>query len=284
MSADGRLPRMAFIGSGVMAEAMIRGLLRDDLVDPGDIIASGPRPERGQELRSRYGVRPTVHNPEAAAEAEIVILSVKPQLIPRVLPELRGHIRPGALTFSIAAGVRIATLREGLGVSAIIRAMPNTPAQIGQGITVWTATDEVTPRQREQAILLMRAMGEEVYVDDERYLDMATALTGTGPAYVFLFMEAMVDAGVHLGFSRRVAEQLVYQTVIGSALYARQSGLHPAALRNQVTSPGGTTAEALYHLEKGGFRTVISRAIWAAYVRSRQLGRGAADEVERLER
>jgi len=152
--------------------------------------------------------------------------------------------------------------------------MPNTPAQIGQGITVWTATPEVPEAQHEQARMLLGALGDEIYMDDERYLDMATALSGTGPAYVFMFMEALIDAGVHMGFSRRDAERLVMQTIRGSVAYAEASGLHPAQLRNQVTSPGGTSAEAIYHMEKGGLRTVISRAVWAAYRRSVALGGG----------
>jgi pyrroline-5-carboxylate reductase len=154
----------------------------------------------------------------------------------------------------------------------VVRVMPNTPAQIGMGISVWTATEDTTGAQREQALAVLQALGEEVYADDERYLDMATALSGTGPTYVFLLMEAMVDAGVHLGFSRHVSERLVIETLRGSVEYARQSPRHLATLRNQVTSPGGTSAEALYHLEKGGLRTVLSRAIWAAYQRSRTLG------------
>ncbi len=255
-----------------MGEALIKGLMREEIVEPGSVIATVPRQERCDRLRERYGIRTTTDNVAAASQAEIVFLSVKPQVMGRVLEELRGHVRDDALVFSIAAGVRLSTLKEGLGVASVVRAMPNTPAQIGEGITVWTTTDAVTEEQQEQALTILRAMGEAVHVGDEHYLDMATALSGTGPAYIYLFMEALIDAGVHLGFSRRIAEKLVHQTVIGSAIYARQSGLHPAALRNQVTSPGGTTAEALYHIEKGGFRTVLSRAIWAAYVRSSQLG------------
>jgi pyrroline-5-carboxylate reductase len=156
--------------------------------------------------------------------------------------------------------------------------MPNTPAQIGLGMTVWTCAHGLSESQRGQAQAVFGSFGEEVYVDDERYLDMATALSGTGPAYVFIFMEAMVDAGVHMGFSRRVAEQLVYQTVRGSVEYARQAGRHLATLRNQVTSPGGTSAEALYQIEKGSLRTVMSRAIWAAYQKSRKLGKGVEEE------
>jgi pyrroline-5-carboxylate reductase len=263
---------IAFIGSGVMAEAMIKGLLRRGLVTPRQIVASGPRPERGQELFDRYDVHTTTDNVEAAGGADVVVLSVKPQVLCRVLEELGGHVDPEALVLSIVAGAKTDTIRRLLSVPAVVRVMPNTPAQIGLGISVWTATEATTDAQRGQALAILQALGEEVYVDDESYLDMATALSGTGPAYVFLLMEAMVDAGVHLGFSRHVAQRLVIETLRGSVEYARQSPRHLAALRNQVTSPGGTSAEALYHLEKGGLRTVLSRAIWAAYQRSRVLG------------
>jgi pyrroline-5-carboxylate reductase len=151
--------------------------------------------------------------------------------------------------------------------------MPNTPAQIGEGITVWTASASVSEGQKETARAILSALGEEIFVEDENYLDMATALSGTGPAYVFLFMEALIDAGVHMGFPRRIAEQLVVQTLRGSVDYYQKAEHHPAGLRNQVTSPGGTSAEALYYLEKAGFRTAISRAVWAAYQRSLELGK-----------
>jgi len=264
--------RLAFIGAGVMGEAMIKGLLSQHLVLPEMIVASDPRPERGKELSERYGIATTTNNVEAAGKAQVVVLSIKPQVLATVLAQLRGHIRSEALVLSIIAGARIETIARGLEHRKIVRVMPNTPAQIGQGMSVWMSTSEVEPRQREQAQMILRALGEEIAVDDEDYLDMATALSGTGPAYVFLFMEALIDAGVHLGFSRRVAQQLVLQTLQGSVAYARQSNLHPAELRNQVTSPGGTSAEALYQLEKGGLRTVLSRAIWAAYQKSRYLG------------
>jgi len=263
---------VAFIGGGVMAEAMINGILSEGLTEPGLIIAGDPREERGQELEELYSVRATRDNREAVKEARIVVLSVKPQVMPAVLQELRGLVPPDALVLSIVAGSRIKVIAEGLGHSAVVRAMPNTPAQIGEGMSVWTATASVGEEQRAQAQTILQALGEEVYLEDEDYLDMATALSGTGPAYVFLFMEAMIDAGVHLGFSRRVAQQLVLQTIRGSVDFARQSIAHPAELRNMVTSPGGTSAEALYQLEKGGFRTVLSRAIWAAYQKSKYLG------------
>ena len=265
---------VAFIGGGIMGEAMIRGLITRDIVAPEQIIVADPMAERLDDLRGRYGIRVTVSNAEAAESGQVIVLSVKPQNLAEVMPGIRGHLRRQDLLLSILAGTPIRKLADGVAHAAVVRAMPNTPAQIGQGMTVWTATPEVTPEQRAQAQAILGALGVELFVGDEGYLDMATALSGTGPAYIFMFMEALVDAGVHLGFSRRVSEQLVFQTMRGSLEYAAQSGKHVAELRNQVTSPGGTTAAALYHLEKGGLRTVLSRAIWAAYQRSVELGQG----------
>lgn len=268
---------ITFIGPGAMAEAMIAGLIRKKVAEPGCLKASGPGAERVEKLKAQYGIKPYTDNVEAARDADVVVLSVKPQRLNKVLDGLCGQIKPGALVLSIVAGAAIATISRSLQHNLVVRAMPNTPAQIGEGITVWTAAPEVTAEQVEMARSILGALGEEIFVEEENYLDMATALSGTGPAYVFLFMEAMVDAGVHLGFPRRIAEQLVAQTVRGSVDYytKRDDPVHLARLRNEVTSPGGTSAAALYYLEKAGFRTAISRAIWAAYERSQQLGRGA---------
>ncbi|WP_322794382.1 pyrroline-5-carboxylate reductase [Bellilinea sp.] len=265
---------LSIIGPGVMAEAIIAGLIRNQVLPAQKIIAAGPRPERGSELIEHYGIRFTTDNAEAVSNADIVILAVKPQKLRAVLAGLRGKIDSRALVLSIIAGASIQTISSGLEHPAVIRAMPNTPAQIGQGITVWTASPAVTEPQLEAARLILSALGQEIFVEEENYLDMATALSGTGPAYVFLFMEALIDAGVHLGFPRRIAEQLVTQTLRGSVEYYALKKDHPAHLRNQVTSPGGTSAAALYYLEKAGFRTALSRAIWAAYERSQELGRG----------
>lgn len=265
---------VAFIGGGVMGEAIIKSLLRTGALSPQRITLSEPNTDRRNLISDRYHVHGCLDNAEAARNADIVVLSIKPQVMDKVLEELRNVIKPDALVLSIAAGISIDSMRSGLGGhSALVRVMPNTPAQIGQGISVWTCTDGVTETQRGQAVAILQAMGEEVFVDDEHYLDMATALSGTGPAYIFLFMEALIDAGVHMGFSRPVAERLVMQTIKGSTEYALASKLHPAQLRNQVTSPGGTTAAALYELEKGGLRTVVSRAVWAAFERSQELGK-----------
>ena len=271
---------IAFIGSGTMAEAMIQALLRTGKVTSEQIVASDPLIERGEELQSRYGVRATADNVAAAEEANIVVLSVKPQILPLVLPELRGHVQPTALVFSIVAGMPIATIQTGLDHGAIVRTMPNTPAQIGEGMAVWTSAPAVTEPQRAQAQAILQTMGLEMYVAHEDMLNMATAVSGTGPTYVFLLMEALVDAAVHLGFSRRQARLLVIQTVLGSARFAQQSDLHLAQLRNMVTSPGGTSAEAIYQMEKGGMRTILSKAIWAAYKKSRLLGERAQQPVE----
>ena len=264
--------KIAFIGPGVMAEAMIAGLLRQKLAKPENLTASGPRGERLKELEKKYGIKSTIDNASAAHEAEVVVLSIKPQRLSEVMKGLKG-IRPEALVLSIIAGASIKKIGAGLKHKSVVRSMPNTPGQIGEGITVWTSSKEVTEEQQEMARAILGALGDEVFVEDESYLDMATALSGSGPAYVFLFTEALIDAGVHMGFPRRIAEQLVLQTIKGSASFYHQAARHPATLRNQVTSPGGTSAEALYYLEKAGFRTAISRAVWAAYQRSLELGK-----------
>src|SRR5829696_8685945 len=264
--------KIAFIGPGVMAEAMIAGLLRKKLATSESIVASGPREERGMELHKKYGIEMTMDNASAISQADVVVLSVKPQRLSEVMKGLKG-IHSEALVLSIVAGASIKKISTGLKHKSVVRSMPNTPGQIGEGITVWTSSKEVTEEQQEMARAILGALGEEVFVEDESYLDMATALSGSGPSYVFLFTEALIDAGVHMGFPRRIAEQLVLQTIKGSASFYEQAARHPATLRNQVTSPGGTSAEALYYLEKAGFRTAISRAIWAAYQRSLELGK-----------
>jgi pyrroline-5-carboxylate reductase len=267
--------QIAFVGPGVMAEAMVIGLLNTAGVPPSQIRLSGPRQARLETLDERYGVSTTLSNLDAVDGVDIAVISVKPQSLGAVLEDLRGGLPEGALVLSIVAGARLA---NGLQHAAVVRSMPNTPARVGEGITVWTASDAVGDDQRQQARTMLTALGQEIFVEDETYLDMATALSGTGPSYVYLFMEAMVDAGVHLGFPRRIAEQLVVQTVKGSVAYYEHSPRHLARLRNEVTSPGGTSAAALYYLEKAGFRTALSRAIWAAYERSSALGRSGKPE------
>jgi len=270
---------IAFIGSGVMAEAMIKGLLDQELLPAEHIIASDIRAERGEQLAERYRVSPTQDNVAAVTDSDIVVISVKPQFVGEIFEDLGQEvIKPNAMVLSIVAGTTIDRIAKGLNHQAVVRVMPNMPAQVGMGMSVWTATPAISEEQRQQAKTILAALGEEIYVNHEDYLDMATALSGTGPTYVFLVMEALIDAGVHMGFSRHVAEQLVLQTMAGAVEFARASRLHPAELRNMVTSPGGTSAEALYQLEKGGLRTVISKAVWAAYQKSKYLGGLSGDE------
>ena len=267
--------RIAVIGSGVMAGAMIGALLKNQELPSEQITASDPYPEQRELVKSKYGINITGDNQEAIKDADIVLLAVKPQVIPEVFQSLKGKIHSKALVFSIVAGMPINTLQKGLSHKAVIRAMPNTPAQISAGMTVWTAAPEVSETQREQARVLLEAMGKELFVDHEDALNMATAVSGTGPTYVFLLAEALVDAAVHLGFSRRDARLIVLETLKGSVDFAEQSDLHLAQLRNMVTSPGGTSAEAIYQLEKGGMRTILSKAVWAAYQKSQLLGKMA---------
>lgn len=281
--------RLAFIGCGVMAEAIIAGLLRDRIVTAERIVGSHPRAARREELETKYGIRMIESNRDAAVAAHpleassgaahnapsagsVVVLAIKPQRLTHVLGELRGGIHPDQLVVSIVAGARSETIAEQLLHPAIVRTMPNTPSQIGQGMTAWTATASVTRAQEEQVSVMLEALGLAIRVENERQIDMATALSATGPTYILLVMEALIDAGVHMGFSRHVARDLVVQTMLGSVLFAKESEKHPAELRNMVTSPGGTSAEAIYQMEKGGLRTVLSKAVWSAFQRAQALG------------
>ena len=276
-----RTMRVGIVGAGVMAEAIIAGLVADRAVEAGMLVASHPRRERREALAERHGIRPVSANRDALGEAEVVVLAVKPQMLVRVMRELRGRIGADQVVVSIVAGATLRTLVDGLQHASVVRAMPNTPSQIRRGISVWAASEACTARQRDQARAVLRALGDERQVDDETFVAMATALSGTGPTYLFAVMEALIDAGVHLGFPRELAHDLVVETLVGSAEYARQSELHPAQLRNAVTSPGGTSAAAIYELEKGRIRTVFSDAVWAAYRRTLELGERLESEVER---
>ena len=263
---------IATVGSGVMAEAMVAGLLRGNLVTPTQVVASHPRAERRAALEATHGIRVVASNKEAVTGADVVILAVKPQMLDKVGREIGPALRPGQLVLSVLAGPTTRALVATLGHDQVVRAMPNTPARIGAGMTVWYATPATTEAQRSQAKALLGSLGAELEVEDEKWVAMATAVSGTGPAYVFLVMEAMIDAAVHLGFPRHIAHDLVIETLEGSTRFAKQSGDHPAVLRNMVTSPAGTSAAAIHELESGRLRTVLSEAVWAAFRRTVELG------------
>ncbi|MDH4334039.1 MAG: pyrroline-5-carboxylate reductase [Chloroflexota bacterium] len=266
-----RSMRVGIVGAGVMAEAMISGLLADHL-PPEQLVASHPRRDRRDALAAEHGIRMVSRNADAAADAQIVVLAVKPQMLASVMREVGPALADDQVVLSVVAGATLRTLRHGLGHAAVVRAMPNTPAQIRRGIAVWAAASACSAGQRDLARAVLGALGEEKEVADEEFVAMATALSGTGPTYLFAVMEALIDAGVHMGFPRELAHDLVAVTLVGSAEFAARSQLHPAQLRNLVTSPGGTSAAAIYELEKGRLRTVMSDAVWAAYRRTQELG------------
>lgn len=264
--------RIVFLGSGKMAEAIMGGMVNCGAVEASQVTACDPNAGRRTYLKDRYHVLTTANNATAAENADILILAVKPQTMGLVFDSIREKISPNCLVVSIAAGFTMSQIREGLCVDRIVRAMPNTPALINESITSWIFTREVSAEQRRQAKELLSSFGEEVLLYDERQLDMATALSGSGPAMCQLMFESMIDAGVHMGFPRDTSRKLVLHTVRGAVNLALHSGEHPSMLKNDITSPGGTTAAALYQLERGGMRTVFTDAVWAAYRRSRELG------------
>ncbi|MEJ7623859.1 MAG: pyrroline-5-carboxylate reductase [Pyrinomonadaceae bacterium] len=272
--------KLSFIGCGVMGESMIAGLLRQKIVEPENVAASHPRRNRRDELAGKYGIEVFSDNAAAAkwvaTEAQsAVVICVKPQRLDRVLADLNGITGPEQLVLSIVAGATIEKLAASLGTAKIVRAMPNTPSQIGAGITAWTCTVAVDNSERDHVRTLLSALGRELFVETENMIDMATSLSATGPTYIFMVMEALTDAGVHLGFSRDMAKDLVQETMLGSVRFAIESNKHPAELRNMVTSPGGTSAEAIYQMEKGSLRTVLSKAVYSAYKRAVDLGKKA---------
>ena len=264
--------KVSFIGAGVMGEAMIAALLRQKATSPGKIYAHDIDQARLTVIEKKYRVNCTSDIAKAVGDCDTVVLSIKPQVLAKVMNNLKGVLKKRQLVLSIVAGATTETIGKGLQHDKIIRVMPNTPAQVGQGISVWTATSAVSQAQKDAAQKILSAMGKELFVSEEKYIDMATAISGSGPAYIFLIMEALTDAAVHIGLPRKLAEELVSQTVLGSAYMSRETGKHPAELKNMVTSPGGTTAEGLLCLEKGGVRAILAQAVIAAYEKAQRLG------------
>lgn len=265
--------KVAFIGGGAMGEAMLSAILEKGLSTPRTVCVSDVNEARLSYLKQKYGVATVNKNVQVIDGADILILAIKPQNLAEVTTDLNGQFKPDQLVLSIIAGARIGTLCQGLNHQHVVRVMPNTPAQIGEGISVWTATTEVTAEQKALASSILSIMGREIYVDDEKYLDMATAVSGSGPAYFFLFVESLIEAAVNLGLPRDVAEELVLQTMLGSGHLIQKSSKSPSELRRMVTSPGGTTAEALLRFEKGGFNELVNQAVAAAYNKAKELGR-----------
>jgi len=265
---------IGFLGAGNMAEALIRGLLHGGHVPPGQIIASGPRRERLDELSGLYDIPVTADNREVARRADILVLSVKPQILDKVLREVTEEIAARTLIISVAAGVDTAAIEGLLPAGArVVRSMPNTPALVRAGATAICPGSHATEDDLLLAKILFDAVGLTVTLDESQ-LDAVTGLSGSGPAYIFLILEALADAGVKVGLSRRNAQRLAAQTVMGSAKLLLETDEHPGRLKDMVTSPGGTAIAGLHTLEQGGLRTTLINAVETATKRSRELGRG----------
>jgi pyrroline-5-carboxylate reductase len=267
--------KLAVIGGGKMGGPFVTRVVETGLVPPERVVVSEPVAAARERLSTRLGIGAVSDNREAVQGASAVLLAVTPAVIPAVLEGLRGHLAPDQVVLSIAAGVTLETLQSGLQHQAVVRVMPNTPAQVGQGISAWFAAPALTERQKGEARAVLRTVGREIEVDRERTLDMVTAVSASGPAWVMLVVEAMIDAGVQIGLQPDLARELVYQTMSGSIELARETGKHPAELRNMVTTPGGTTAAGLYAMERAGLRGAVAGGIVAAYERSLALGEAA---------
>ena len=263
---------IGFIGGGTMAEAILGGMLDGGVAAAGDVMIGEPVPSRRDYLAERYGVGVSDANGAVVNGSDLVVMAVKPQDLPKVYSDIGGGFSDGQSIMSIVAGAKMKSLSDGMRHNGIIRVMPNTPAQIGEGMTMWTCASSVSKAHRDTTAAILSTVGDEIYVDDEKYLDMATALSASGPAYVFMILEALIDAGVYVGLPRDVARRLALQTVKGSTELVVQTGRHPAELKDMVTSPGGTTAEGLQALERAGVPAAVVDAVNAAYLKSIRLG------------
>jgi pyrroline-5-carboxylate reductase len=265
--------KLGFIGGGVMAEAIISGVRRANL--DADITVGDPVAERRATLESTYGVVGVAENSAAIDHADLIVLAVKPQQLDGVASQIVDTLTSEQTVLSILAGVKMHTLGTKLNHRRLIRVMPNTPAQVGEGMSAWSAAPEVPDSIREFVGRMLDALGVSIYMHDEKHVDMALAVSASGPAFVYVFMESLIDAGVLLGLPRDMAHTLAQQLIIGSGVLARETGKHPAELRNLVTSPGGTTAAGLQVMEDAGFRGTVIKAAVASWERGEELGRGS---------
>ena len=269
----GRTIEFGLIGGGNMGEALIRGLIESKLTVPTAIMAADPVAERRAHLAEIHGITVVESNLEVARSAAVIILAVKPQIMPRILEEIGREVDSDGLVISIAAGINLQTLQSAFGHDVpVIRAMPNTPALILKGATAMAPGRFVSAQHLSLARRLFEAVGLVIQVE-EKDMDAVTGLSGSGPAYVFIILEALADAGVLVGLPRDKALLLAGQTILGSARLAQERGIHPGQLKDMVASPGGTTIAGLKVLEKGGLRGLLMEAVDAATRRSAELGR-----------
>ena len=267
--------KVGFVGAGNMGEALIKGLLAASLVPAEAIYATDVRLERLKELDRQYGIQIAAGNTDLVRHADVVIMAVKPQIMEAVLKEIAHAVTRRKLVISIAAGVSTAKIRAALGKDArLIRVMPNTPALVLEGMTAIAKAEGLEPGDLDIAGEIFSAVGRVVVLDEE-LLDAVTGLSGSGPAYVAVVIESLADGGVKMGLDRITAMTLATQTVLGAAKLLLETGLHPGALKDMVSSPGGTSIAGIAALEEGGIRTTFIKAVERATQRSRELGRGS---------
>lgn len=274
-------PRIAFLGSGVMAEVMIRGLLARGLASADRVWAAGPRTERAEQLARTYGVHATTDNLEAVANADLVVIAVKPVALAGLLAQIRDPLRPDHTVMSIVAAVHASAIARALGRPAVVRCVPSLPCRVGRGLTVWTATPEVPEPVRETVRSLLQTLGKEIYFPEEAQVDRAAAAYGTGPALLACFVKALEDAAVFVGEPRALARETLLEVILGTAEMMLGSGGHPIQLVDEVASPGGITSRALHVLQHGRFPAVITDAIDAAYRRTLETGSKLDEELLR---
>jgi pyrroline-5-carboxylate reductase len=266
------MKRIAVIGAGNIGAAMIGGILKSGVADREHVIATEASPERAEEIAARFSIPVRVRaNREAASWAEVIILAVKPMTVPEVLQEIREELRPEQILISLAAAVPIGLIEKLVQKRMpIFRAMPNIPVVVDEGATAVATNGAVTPEQRRLVEQIFRAVGYVVFVEEDM-MHAVTALSGSGPAYIYMVIEALIDGGLKMGLSREVATRLTEQTVLGAAKLVRETGLHPAILKDQVITPGGVTISAIHELEKHGLRSMLISAIETATLQSRRL-------------
>ncbi|TDJ58385.1 MAG: pyrroline-5-carboxylate reductase [Nitrospina sp.] len=280
--------KIGFVGGGNMAEAMIKGLLSAAFIKAKNLMVSDVVAERLEYLHREYKIRVTADNRELAKASDILVLAVKPQVMEDVLSGIGDLVDEGKLVISIAAGIHIQVIEDHLNLEGrkkvgVVRTMPNTPALVQEGVTALAVSAHVSKADLKVAHRIFEAIGKTVDVE-ESHLDAVTGLSGSGPAYIFMIIEALSDAGVKMGLSREVSNILTIQTVLGSARLALDSGKHPGELKDMVTSPGGTTISGLHTLEAGGLRTTLMNAVEEATKRSIWLGQNAKNEHTRKEK
>lgn len=260
--------KIAFLGGGQMTKAMVRSLLKSRMFNSSQIIISDRNENKNRYFQDKWEIATTSSNIEAVRNVDIIMLSVKPQSLRTIFNNIERV--ENKLILSVVAGIPLSTYQNYLPGNKYVRIMPNTPCRIQKGMSSW-CTSNIDKEEEVIVKKILRSFGEEMYLENERFMDVSTALSGTGPMYTYLLVESMIDTGIQMGLSREKTKKLVYQTVLGSIEYMIKSDYHPAILRNEITSPGGTSADALYILEKKGFRTTLSDAIWAAYKKSVKL-------------